>query len=122
MFELKSRPRSFAYAFSGLSALVRTQANARIHIVATVVVLALAYYLHLQRWEWVAIVFAIAGVWTTEALNTAVEALADACHPEKHPLIKLAKDVAAAAVLIFSLAAMVVAVIVFYPYLFGLQS
>ncbi len=59
--------------------------------------------------------FAIALVWVTEALNTAIEFLADAAVPDPHSLIKHAKDVAAGAVLLASVAATVIGALVFLP-------
>ena len=117
LFDFRSRPRSFAYAIEGVWALLATQPNARIHMLATVLVLGLAAYCDVERWEWAVLVLVIACVWAVEALNTAVESLADACHPEQHPIIKRAKDVAAAAVLFLAIAAIVIAGIIFYPYI-----
>ena len=116
-FKIKSRPQSFVYALEGIWALLLTQPNARIHLLATVLVLGIAAYFNIERWEWIALVLIIACVWAAEALNTAIESLADACHPQQHPLIKRAKDTAAAAVLFFAVAALVIAVIIFFPYL-----
>jgi len=121
-FTVKSRIKSFSYAVQGVSYLLRSQHNAWIHLLATVIVIALSWYFSLSRWEWSVLILAIAGVWTAEALNTSLECLADACHPEQHPLIKRAKDVAAAAVLLFSLAAMLIGIIVFWPYMLELVA
>ena len=113
-FSFLSRIRSFKYAFAGIWALLRTQHNAWIHAVATVFVIAAGIIMRASRLEWCAIIFAIAFVWVAEALNTALEFLADAAHPQFHPLIKKAKDTAAAAVLIAAFAALLVGVIVFF--------
>mgnify|MGYP006125994889 CR=1 FL=1 len=119
-FIVKSRLQSMSYALQGIADLLRHQLNARLHALATVIVVVVGLMFGLQRWEWAVLVLAIGGVWLAEALNTAIEYLADACHPEQHPLIKRAKDVAAAAVLLFSLAALVVGLILFTPYLLRL--
>ena len=105
------------YALQGIVDLLRHQHNARLHAFVAAVVVVLGLLFSVQRWEWAVLVLAIGGVWTAEAINTAIEYLADACHPEQHPLIKRAKDVAAAAVLLFSLAALVVGLVIFMPYL-----
>lgn len=63
------------------------------------------------------IVLACAAVWTAEAMNTAFEYLADATTKEFHPVIGHAKDVAAGAVLITAIAAVVIGVLVFGPYI-----
>ncbi|WP_206045335.1 diacylglycerol kinase family protein [Oceanicoccus sagamiensis] len=116
-FTLKSRFQSMGYALAGVADLLRHQHNARLHAVAALLVLMLAFLCSVQRWEWAVLLLAIGGVWLAEAINTAIEYLADACHPEQHPLIKRAKDVAAAAVLLFSLTALLVGLLVFVPYL-----
>ena len=64
---------------------------------------------------WALLVFAIALVWVSETLNTAIEFLADAAVPDPHSLIKHAKDVAAGAVLLASLAALAIGALVFLP-------
>lgn len=117
-FSFSARFKSFTYALAGLGDLVRNQHNARIHLLATVVVVSLAWLFSLARWEWAVLILAIGAVWAAEALNTALEYLADACHPDQHPLIKQAKDAAAAAVLLVSVSSTVVGLLVFFPYFF----
>ena len=77
----------------------------------------LAAYLGVPRVEWALLVFAIALVWVAEGLNTGIEFLADAAVPDPHSLIKHAKDVAAGAVLLASIAAAVIGALVFLPHL-----
>jgi len=110
------RLKSFAYALHGVAVLVRTQPNARIHLLATILVCVAGGYVGLSRVEWLWIVVAIVLVWSAEAFNTALEQLADSLHPEWHPGIGRAKDVAAAAVLIAALGAAVIGVLVYMPY------
>ena len=116
-FKFSARLRSFAYAGRGIWLTLVSQHNAWIHAVATVVVLAAGYLFGVSRIEWCLLVLACAAVWTAEALNTAVEFLADATTQEHHPLIGQAKDVAAGAVLITALAAVIIAALVFGPYI-----
>lgn len=111
-----SRIQSFKYAFTGILTLLRTQANARIHLLATLAPLATGLYFKLSTIEWSLIVISIMAVWSAEALNTALEFLADATHPEFHPLIKKSKDVAAAGVLIAALGASIIAALIFGPH------
>jgi diacylglycerol kinase (ATP) len=123
-FLIVDRIKSLGFAFSGLAAMMRTQHNAWIHLAASVAAIAAGFWFSIPRAEWVWLVFAIVTVWTAEALNTAFEFLCDVASPEFHPLVKQAKDVAAAAVLIAALGAMTVGLIVFVPYfatLFGWQ-
>ena len=65
--------------------------------------------------EWALLVLASALVLSAEAMNTAVEKLADRVSPERHPLVRDAKDVAAAAVLISAIGAAVLGALVFVP-------
>jgi len=108
---------SFACAFRGIAALLKSEVHARIHLAATVAVLALGWWLDINAGEWMAVVLSIGLVWTAEALNTAIEYVADLAHPDEHPEVKKLKDLAAAAVLFASIAALVVGLIVFGPHL-----
>lgn len=109
--------KSFAHAWHGLIHLVRTQPNARFHVLAAALACGAGAGFGVSRAEWLWITAAIALVWSAEAFNTALEDLADALHPERHPGIGRAKDVAAAAVLIAALGAAVIGLLVFTPYL-----
>jgi diacylglycerol kinase len=106
---------SFACAFRGIAALLKSEVHARIHLSATVTVLALGWWWDINAGEWMAVVLSIGLVWTAEALNTAIEYVADLAHPDEHPEVKKLKDLAAAAVLFASVAAFVVGLIVFLP-------
>jgi diacylglycerol kinase (ATP) len=114
-FTIRRRIRSFRDAFRGLWTMLRSQHNAWIHALATGVAVAAGIVAGLSPLQWCAIVLAIGAVWTAEALNTALELLADAASPEPHPLVGKAKDVAAGAVLITALGAVIVALLVFGP-------
>jgi diacylglycerol kinase (ATP) len=107
--------RSFRYATRGVAMLVALQANARIHLAATVLAVVLGFVLNIKPWEWCAIVGAIGLVWTAEGINTALEALTDLVSPNEHPLAGRAKDIAAGAVLCAAIAAAAIGVIVFLP-------
>lgn len=110
---LQARVRSFGYAFNGIKVLLLTQPHAQLHLIATVAVLLSGKFLHLRRWEWVAILLCIAIVWMAEALNTALEFLADEVSLEKRERIGKAKDVAAGGVLITALISIAIALLVF---------
>ena len=114
---LQARVKSFGYAFNGLKVLLLTQPHARLHAIATVVVLIAGKILQLGQWEWVAILLCIGMVWMAEALNTALEFLADEVSLEKRDRIGNAKDVAAGGVLITAMISITVAVIVFRNHL-----
>jgi len=119
---LRARARSFGYAVAGLQQMLRTQPNARIHAIATAIVLWLGWALEVNAYEWLWLVLAITLVWLTEALNTAIERLADAVTREPHPLIGQAKDVAAGAVLIAAAAAAVIGALILGPRLWHTWS
>ncbi len=109
----------FKHALRGVRVLVRGQRNARIHLTAAVLVVVMGMFWAIRPGEWLALVLAIGGVWTAEALNTGIELLADAVHPDQHALIRDAKDVAAAGVLVMAACAVVMGLIVFVPYVCG---
>ena len=116
---LGGRVRSVGFALRGIATMLRTQTNARIHALATVVVVATGLLLPLTRGDWCWLVVALASVWTAEALNTAIELVADVVSPEHHPTIGEAKDVAAGAVLVAAAGAAVIGVLVLGPPLWG---
>ena len=93
--------------------MLRSEFNARIHAIATILVLVAGVFFGIERSEWLAVTLAITAVWTTEAVNTAIEALCDAVTQREQPLIGRAKDLAAGAVLLAAIGATAVAVIVF---------
>ena len=107
--------KSFVFAFAGIGYFFRTEQNAWIHAVATVMVIIFSAIAGLTAMEAVAIVFCIALVWITEMLNTAVEKTMDHLSPAEHPQVKIIKDVAAGAVLTAAMAACIVAFIIFIP-------
>lgn len=115
-FSPAERLKSFVHAFAGIASLLRAEHNAWIHLAATVAVIAAGLWFGVGAGEWIALVIAITLVWTAEALNTAFETLCDVASPEYHPLVKQAKDVAAAAVLIAAVGAVAVGLIVFLPH------
>ena len=114
----RRRVASFGHAGRGVWSALRSEVHLRFHAVATAVVLGLGCYYHLGRLEWALITLAVAGVWTAELLNTAIEALTDLASPDFHPLAGKAKDVAAGAVLLAAAGAAAVGALVFGPHLF----
>lgn len=117
-FSWKERGNSFTYAWDGIKAVLRTEHNTWIHLALTVVALALGFILHISAAEFTGLIIVMTMVWTAEIFNTAIEKTMDFISKEKHPQIKLVKDLAAAAVLITALSAIVVGAIIFIPKLF----
>lgn len=111
------RIRSFKFAFNGIRIMLSSQQNAWIHAFATVIVLIFGINFGLTKSEWCWIILAIISVWTSEALNTALEFLTDVASPEFHPLAEKAKDVAAGAVLITAIGSVLIGLLIFSPYL-----
>lgn len=114
---MRRRLRSFGYAGRGVFTLLREQPNAALHLLATLLVLGLGLWLRLSREEWSALLLTVGLVWLAEGMNTALEYLCDAVHPEHHPLIGKAKDVAAGAVLVSAAVALAMGWLIFGPYL-----
>ncbi|OPX31259.1 MAG: diacylglycerol kinase [Gemmatimonadaceae bacterium 4484_173] len=108
---------SFKHAFRGLVVLVKTQRNGRIHLVSTIVVIALGFVLDITTVHWAIISLAIGAVWAAEAINTGLEFLADRVAPEWHELTGKAKDVAAGGVLAASISAAATGFLIFLPYI-----
>ena len=108
--------RSVGFALAGIRTLLKTQHNSWIHALAIVLVVSLGLFFGLSLAEWSWLVLAMMAVWTAEALNTAIEFLADAVTQEHHPLVKHAKDVAAGAVLISAAGAAIIGILVLGPH------
>ena len=121
-FSIGARLKSLGHALDGLRLMLRTQHNAWLHLAATLVVLTAGLVLGLTVEAWMALILAIVIVWVAEALNTAFELLCDVASPDFHPIVKAAKDVAAAAVLLSAIGALTVGTIVFLPRLIRLVA
>ena len=111
---------SFGYAFRGIWAALRSEAHLQFHALATVVVIGGGLYFRLSLPEWALIALAVAGVWTAELVNTAIETLTNLVSPDFHPLAGKAKDVAAGAVLLAGFGAVAVGGCVFGPKIWAL--
>ncbi len=112
---IRSRARSFRYAFYGWWYVIRTQKNAWIHAVVSLAVIVLSLWLQIAPHEWAVILLAIGMVWTAEFLNTALEAVVDLASPTQHYLARVGKDVGAAAVLIAALASVAIGLLILGP-------
>ncbi len=119
-FNLMSRLRSFRFAFEGLWVMLKTQHNCWVHLVATAMVIGAGVFFRITLQEWSLLVVVIMMVWIAEGFNTALEFLSDAVSTDFHLLIKRAKDVAAASVLIAAVGAVVVGLLVFLPHMLSM--
>lgn len=111
---------SFRFAFAGLWYALRTQRNMRVHVIIAILAIALGVVLRISAVEFAMIFVAITGVFITEMFNTVFELCVDLASPEYHPMAKIAKDVAAGAVLLSAMLAVVIGLFVFGPHLWGL--
>ncbi len=112
---LSKRIQSFGFAFKGICELVKSEPNARIHLIATIAAIAAGFLLKISSTEWCVALIAIALVWAAEAFNTVIERLSDHLFPEYHETARIVKDVSAGAVLISAVAALVCGLIIFLP-------
>lgn len=110
--DFKKFIKSFGYAFRGIVYALGEQ-NMWVHVLATVVVISAGFYFEISATEWLVLLLICALVMALEMVNSALEALADAVHKEKHPLVGKAKDMAAGAVLLAALFAIAIAGIIF---------
>ncbi len=106
---------SFKNALAGIWYALRTQQNMRIHLTATIAVIVLGLYLELSTIQWAVLALTIGTVLAAEMFNTVAEAAMDAAIPEYHPLVRIAKDVAAGAVLIAAIIAVIVGLLILGP-------
>ena len=106
---------SFKYALEGLKYAFLYEQNLTVHIIATIIVIILGCLFKISVTEWLVIFLLIVLVIATELINTSIEATIDLITDEINPLAKIAKDTAAAAVLVFGLTALIVGALIFIP-------
>ncbi len=111
----KAFVRSFSFAGQGVWHAIRTQRNMRVHCAAAIAVVITGAVLRIGAVQWACLALAIGLVLVAEMFNTVIEAMIDLRTSQFHPLAKAAKDGAAGAVLIASIAAIGVAIAVFVP-------
>jgi diacylglycerol kinase len=107
----------FVYAFQGLGYTFRTQRNIRVHATIAVIAIILGIILRISALEFAMVFIAITSVFSAEMFNTVIELSIDLSTPEYHPLAKIAKDVAAGAVLFSAFLAIIIGLFVFGPHL-----
>jgi diacylglycerol kinase len=110
-----NRVESFGYALAGWLYMLRHQKNTRIMSVASIIIFLVAVWLQIDLTGWAVLVLTIAGVWMAEFLNAAVEAVVNLASPDFHPMAKVAKDVAAAAVLLGAVASVLIGLLILGP-------
>ncbi|AGL00857.1 diacylglycerol kinase family protein [Desulfoscipio gibsoniae] len=113
--------RSFRWAIHGIGYACRTQLNMKIHLLAAALVMAVGLLLQMPPIELAVLSITIFMVLAAEMFNTALEAAVDLVTPEFNLLAKIAKDVAAGAVLLTALNALLVAYLLIWPRLWDLM-
>jgi diacylglycerol kinase len=112
--------KMFTTAFSGIKYFFKTERNGKIQAGVSLITIISGLYLKLDAVEWIVIVLCIGSVLALEMINTALEHLCNMIHKDYHPSIKIIKDIAAGAVLTFSVISVVAGLIIFLPKLFVL--
>ncbi|WP_305584887.1 diacylglycerol kinase family protein [Fictibacillus sp. WQ 8-8] len=105
--------RSFGYAWEGIKAAVKGEQNIKIHLAVSCIVLLAAYVLEFSAERFSILLIVIGNVICLEIVNTALERLVDLVTNDYHPLAKQAKDMAAGAVLVFSVIAVIIGLLLF---------
>ena len=111
--------KSFSHAYHGLKVSLKEEQNLRLEFIAAFAAILIGIYLRLSYFEWIVLFITVGLVIGAELFNTALEKVVDLVSPEIHPLAKKAKDAAAAAVLIFSIMAVIVGLFLFVPKFLG---
>ncbi len=107
--------KGFAYAWAGIHYSVKTQRNMKVHVVCSMLAVGLSLWLGINALEWAVLFLTLSGVMTCEMVNTALETTLDRISLEQHPLIRIAKDVSAGAVLIQAVFAVLIGLCLWVP-------
>lgn len=108
---------SLRYALEGITYCIKTQKNMRIHLIFAIITLAAGIIVKISRTEFILVIMAISIVFICEIINTAVEKAIDATTKEYNPIAKIAKDVAAGAVLVAAINSIIVGLLIFGRFL-----
>lgn len=115
MKKTKRLINSFKYAISGIITSFRTERNMKIHILVMILVIIAGIVFKLSLLDWIILVIMFGLVISAELFNTAIETTIDMITKEKNEKAKIAKDVAAGAVLVLAIASVIVGLIIFIP-------
>ena len=111
----QSQAHSFKVAFQSIGAAFAGELHMKIHLFFAVLALVACAVLRVDEVGWCLVIGCIAAVFSAELFNTAIEALADRVTLERDPLIKVAKDTAAGAVLVLAIASVIIGLAVYIP-------
>lgn len=107
--------KSFSYAIDGFKSSFKEEANMKIHVFMTILVIICGFIFKVSRLEWIFLLFAIGLVIGAELLNTGIENLVDLVCKEKNSKAGLIKDVSAAFVMVLAIISAIVGLIIFVP-------
>ena len=119
---IKRLIKSFHYAIQGIGYALKTQQNMRVHRLMMLLIICLGLFLKLTAIEWIFIFICCGLVIASELINTALETVVDLSTSDINFKAKIAKDCAAAAVLIFAIMSLVIGLIIFIPKIFKMFS
>ena len=114
-FGIKKQLSNFKYCFDGIIYALKNEQSMISHFIIATLTVILGFTLKITKIEWFFVILCIAIVIAVEFLNTSVEAIVDMVMPDRHPLAKIAKDTASAAVLVVAIAAFIIGLIIYIP-------
>lgn len=119
-YSLKKQLKSFTFAWKGILTCAGHEQNITFHLLTAIIVVAAGFCFGISRTEWMVVMLCIGTVIAAELFNSAIERLVDMVSPEWQKIAGEVKDIAAGAVLITAIAAAIVGMIVFLPYVIAL--
>lgn len=116
--KIRKISQSFYCAGRGLVYVVKNERNFQIELFCAYAVFVLAIWLRVERWEAAVLLLTVGLVLVAEVLNTATERIVDILKPGVHPWAKIVKDILAAGVFLAAIVAVLVGIVIFWPYAF----
>lgn len=116
-YDIKKQLYGFGYAWKGIRCCIGKEQNLSFHLIAAIIVVIAGFILSITKIEWTIVILCIGVVIAAELFNTAIERLVDLVSPQQHPIAGKVKDIAAGAVLVCAVAAAIIGLIIFVPYL-----
>lgn len=111
---MKHQINSFKVAFKGIAFTIKNESHMRFHIIASFYVILFSFFYELTKAQWGVVLLLISSVMTAEIFNTSLEEICNLNTESYNPIVKIAKDVAAGAVLILSIAAVAIAFLFYF--------
>lgn len=115
---IKKQLKAFKYCFDGIIYALKDEQSIATQFIISIIVIIVSFIVGLSKLEWFMVILCISLVVALELINTSIESICDMVMPDFNPLAKVAKDTAAAAVLVVSVAAVIIGLIIFIPKIF----